>query len=276
MPEVQVTLIAENTARGVGLLGEHGLAWWIDTGTHRVLFDTGQGMTLMHNAERLGIDLARADAIVLSHGHYDHVSGLEDALAQSASASLWLHPAATERKYIRASNGKPRRVSTDFMERGDFGARRNVHLVTTPQEVVSGVWVTGEVPRCNDFEDTGGPFYLDEQLAQVDPIRDDMSLFLPQRERVSVIFGCAHAGSANTLAHILGHCGELPVDTLLGGLHLAAASAQRMERTVALLHELSPRRMGFCHCTGAAAIRRLAREFPEAMEDLHAGSRLTL
>ncbi len=90
---IALTLLSENTVRGAGLLGEHGLAYWLDTGTHRVLFDTGQGMALQPNAAKLGIDLGRADAIVLSHGHYDHVSGLPMALQAAPAAELWFHPA---------------------------------------------------------------------------------------------------------------------------------------------------------------------------------------
>lgn len=271
-----ITLLSENTARGAGLLGEHGLAWWIDTGSHRVLFDTGQGMTLEHNAARLGIDLSRADAIVLSHGHYDHVSGLPAVLAASPRATLWFHPAATARKFIRGADGRARRISTDFMERAEFGAERAVRRVTAPSEIVPGVWVTGEVPRGNDYEDVGGPFFLDESMEMPDPILDDMSLYLPRPEGLSVIFGCAHAGAVNTLDHVFQQTGKLPVHTLVGGLHLAAASAERMERTIETLRTLNPERMGFCHCTGAHAVHRLWNEFPAATMELHAGKRVTL
>ena len=272
----QITILSENTARGAGLLGEHGLAYWLDTGAHRVLFDTGQGMALQHNAAKLGIDLGRADAIVLSHGHYDHVSGLPAALQAAPGAALWFHPAATGRKFIRGADGEARRISTDFMEHADFGQARVVHRVTAPAEVVPGVWVTGEVPRTNDFEDVGGPFFLDESLEKPDPIADDMALYLPGPDGLSVVFGCAHAGAVNTLEHIFRQTGKVPVHTLIGGLHLAAASPVRMDRTVAALRELRPRRMGFCHCTGAHAIHRLWQEFPEACFEVHAGMRLVL
>lgn len=272
----QITILSENTARERGILGEHGLAYWLDTGTHRVLFDTGQGMALLPNAARLGIDLGRADTIVLSHGHYDHVSGLPDALRAAPEAELWFHPAAIQRKFIRDADGKARRISTDFMERADFGATRLVHQVSGPEEIVPGVWVTGEVPRTNDFEDTGGPFFLDEALEKPDPIADDMALYLPGPGGLSVIFGCAHAGAVNTLDHIIRHTGSMPCDTLIGGLHLAAASPGRMDRTVTALRALAPRRMGFCHCTGPGAIHRLWQEFPEACLEVHAGKRLVL
>jgi 7,8-dihydropterin-6-yl-methyl-4-(beta-D-ribofuranosyl)aminobenzene 5'-phosphate synthase len=271
-----ITLLAENTVRGAGLIGEHGLAWWIDTGTHRVLFDSGQGMALLRNAKILGVDLSKTAAIVLSHGHYDHVSGLPDALAAAPTADLWLHPAATEPKFIRGKDGRARRISTGFMERGDFGNQRKAHRITAPAEVVPGVWVTGEVPRTNNYEDVGGPFFLDGEMQQPDPIVDDMALYLPHDGLVSVVFGCAHAGSVNTLDHIFQQVGRLPVDTLVGGLHLAEASPQRMDRTVAILRGLAPRFMAFGHCTGAHAVHRLWNEFPAECHELHVGRRFEL
>lgn len=268
-----LTILSENTVRGAGLLGEHGLAYWLDTGTHRVLFDTGQGMVLQHNAAKLGIDLATADAIVLSHGHYDHVSGLPLALAAAPSAELWFHPAASKLKFIRSAEGRSRRISTDFMERGDFGNTRTVHRVVEPAEIVPGVWVTGGIPRANDFEDVGGPFFLDDAMEIPDPIADDMAMYLTGAVGLSVIFGCAHAGAMNTIDHIFQQTGKLPVDTLVGGLHLAAASSERMDRTVAMLHALAPRRMIFGHCTGASAIGCLRSEFPAASMEMHVGKR---
>lgn len=273
-----VTLLAENTARGLGVLGEHGLAWWIDTGTHRVLFDTGQGLVLAPNARRLGADLATTHAIALSHGHYDHVGGLETALAAATAATLYLHPDAVCRRFT-GSDRKPlgRRLSTDFMETEAFRtAGRRVVVSREPQEVAPGVWTTGEIPRTNDFEDVGGPFFLDEQLTRPDPILDDQTVFFSGREGTVVVLGCAHAGVVNTLEHIRTLTHGAPLHTVMGGMHLLNADERRLDRTFAALRKLGVQRFGPNHCTGYTAAARFQHEFPGRCFQCAAGSRLEL
>jgi 7,8-dihydropterin-6-yl-methyl-4-(beta-D-ribofuranosyl)aminobenzene 5'-phosphate synthase len=272
---ITLTILVENTARGAGILGEHGLAFWIDTGMHRVLFDTGQGMALLNNAQVLGVDLSQANAIVLSHGHFDHVGGLEAALAAAPGVPLFLHPRAVEPKFTGTDPAAVRRVSIPFMETESFrrGGRRVV-ATSEPCEVVPGVWATGEIPRTNDFEDTGGPFFLDAALTQPDPLLDDQAVYLPTPQGVIVICGCAHAGVVNTLHHIARLIGGAPVRALFGGLHLENASPRRLEETMRALRASPPRQMGLCHCTGLAAIRRLWAEFPDHCVPAHAGWRL--
>ncbi|MEF2574746.1 MAG: MBL fold metallo-hydrolase, partial [Eisenbergiella sp.] len=69
---MKITVLTENTANKRGLLGEHGLSVLIEVRGKKLLFDTGQSSVYVRNAERLGMRLDDADAVVLSHGHYDH------------------------------------------------------------------------------------------------------------------------------------------------------------------------------------------------------------
>ena len=272
---ISLTILVENTARGAGILGEHGLSFWIDTGAHRVLFDTGQGMALIHNAARLGIDLSLADAIVLSHGHFDHVGGLEAALTAAPRAPLFLHPRAVEPKFIGTDPAATRRISTTYVETESFlHDERQVIFTREPCEVAPGVWATGQIPRTNDFEDTGGPFFLDPALTRPDPLLDDQAFYLSTSQGIIVICGCAHAGVVNTLSHIARLTGDAPVRALFGGLHLENASVRRMEETVRALRACQPHQIGCCHCTGLVAIRRLWDEFPGVCLQVYAGRRL--
>lgn len=270
-----ITVLSENTARGMGILGEHGLAWWIDTGVNRVLFDTGQGLVLKTNAQRLGVDLRTADAIILSHGHLDHVGGLETVLGAAPEACLYLHPRAIEPKFT-GSDGKPcgRRLSSAYMETESFRTSgRRVILTRDSQEVVPGVWTTGEIPRTNDFEDTGGPFFLDEAMTAPDPLLDDQAVYFAGREGLVVVLGCAHAGVVNTLRRIEDLTKGAPIDTVVGGMHLERADKRRLSETVAELRKLGVRRFGANHCTGIAAITQLRQEFPGHCVQCAAGTR---
>jgi 7,8-dihydropterin-6-yl-methyl-4-(beta-D-ribofuranosyl)aminobenzene 5'-phosphate synthase len=270
---ITITVLVENMARGDGVLGEHGLSLWVDTGRHRVLFDTGQGMALIPNAERLGIDLSTADAVVLSHGHMDHVGGLESVWPLTRRAELHIHPRTTERKYS-GSTGRARCSSVPYVEQRRFALpERAIRVTTERHEVVPGVFSTGEIPRVTDFEDTGGPLFLDDSLQQPDLVLDEQSLYLPTSEGVLILTGCAHAGVINTMIHVSRWTDSAPVRFILGGWHLENASTLRMAETIRHLRVHGVRQLGFCHCTGAAPGRRLWSEFPDLCAPVHVGAK---
>jgi len=143
-----------------------------------------------------------------------------------------------------------------------------------PQEIAPGVWLTGEVPRVNGYEDVGGPLFLDEAMRRSDPILDDQSLFLVGREGTVVVLGCAHAGLVNTLEHIRTLTHGAPIHTVVGGMHLLNAGERRLAETVAALRRLGVQRLGPNHCTGPAATALFWREFPGCCMQCCAGTRL--
>ena len=74
---MRFTVLNENTAGKRGFLAEHGLSVLIVHQGRKLLFDTGQTDVFLHNAEKIGETLSDLDAIILSHGHFDHCGGLE-------------------------------------------------------------------------------------------------------------------------------------------------------------------------------------------------------
>lgn len=269
-----ITVVVENTARRPGTLGEHGFACWIEAGTQRVLFDTGQGQTLAHNASHLQIDLAHANAIVLSHGHFDHTGGLRYAYHLAGNARLFLHPQVLCRRYS-CHNGRGREIGLASMTEPDICMEgQRLVWTTQPTEVVSGVFVTGEIPRQTDYEDTGGSFFLDADCHEPDPIRDDQALYVDTDAGIVVVLGCAHAGVVNTLNYIRVTT-RRPIHAVIGGTHLVNASPQRLTRTIAALRDMNIQIIAPAHCTGPYATAALWTAFPDEIADCSVGTQWT-
>lgn len=270
---IRITVLVENTAVGQGLLAEHGLACWIEYGSRRLLFDSGQGLVLANNAYRLGIPLYDADLIALSHGHYDHTGGLAGPLGRNPRGTVFAHPACVASKYMRTSNGDVRDVGIPEPARRAMKKRASSWIKTVePSCLVDGLTATGPIPRVTDFEDTGGPFFLDPECRQPDPLEDDQALFFDTTEGTVVLLGCAHAGVINTLLYIRQLTGGRPIHAVLGGLHLVQASAKRLERTIEELQRLAVQRLGPAHCTGSRAVAALWNAFPRQCFDYHVGT----
>ena len=267
---VRITVLVENTAFGRGVCGEHGLAFWIEAGSQRVLFDTGQtGEVLVHNAEQLGIDLASVDAVVISHG------GLREVLQRAPGARLFLHPGALARRFTRRRDGAVHEIGIPSGIDDVFLREHAASLTYTDQSTAITPWlqVTGQVPRVNDLEDTGGDFYLDQACKGTDPIVDDQATFLDTPDGSVVLLGCGHAGVVNTLQHVQELTGGRPIHVVIGGMHLINASPDRVDWTVRALRGYTVGLLAPAHCTGARAQARLWSEFQDSWMPCPVGTR---
>lgn len=263
--DIRITVLIENTVFNAGLKAEHGLSLWIEYGDKKILFDTGQSDLILQNARTLGIDLAQTDIIILSHGHYDHTGGLKKVLKLAEDARVYFHPSALERKY-QFKQGRIREIGItqevrDLIKK--YVKDKKAFHTQKETEVFPGFSITGQVPRKNDFEDTGGKFYLDEGGESVDRITDDQALFIESSKGMIVILGCAHSGVVNTIEHITNLTGGIRIHTIIGGMHLINANDDRIEKTINAVGKYDIVKLYPCHCTGEKAKRKLWQHFPE-------------
>jgi 7,8-dihydropterin-6-yl-methyl-4-(beta-D-ribofuranosyl)aminobenzene 5'-phosphate synthase len=280
--KTSITTLVENTVNIGGLRGEHGLSFLIRTPTAKILFDTGQSGLVLSNAERMGLDLKDLDAVVLSHGHYDHTGGLVEILNVAASARVFAHPAAVEPKFSQNADGSSRFIGMNqeaaaairSRERTAASGQPTVTWSKGPQEIAGGVWATGEVPRQTEYEDTGGRFFLDSACNHPDPLLDDQSLFFETAEGIVVVLGCCHAGLINTLKHVAQLCGGKPIRAVVGGMHLISAGPDRMHGTIEALRQYDGQRLYPAHCTGFSAVTQLATAFPDRCSPCPVGTRI--
>jgi 7,8-dihydropterin-6-yl-methyl-4-(beta-D-ribofuranosyl)aminobenzene 5'-phosphate synthase len=272
---LRLTAVVDNLAQREGLLAEHGLAFFVEADDSRILFDTGQGDALWQNARELGVPLDRLDAIVLSHGHYDHTGALAEVLKQAPAAAIYLHPAAAEPKYLRNASPPHRYAGIPVAGRRSLeAASGRVVWTQAPQAVTPGVTVTGEIPRRTAFEDTGGPFFRDAACETEDSVPDDQALVLETVAGVVVLLGCAHAGVVNTLERVAEIANRSQILAVAGGMHLRSASEDRLRKTADALEAFGAGTILPCHCTGANALAFLEPRFGRRLRECFAGCSL--
>jgi 7,8-dihydropterin-6-yl-methyl-4-(beta-D-ribofuranosyl)aminobenzene 5'-phosphate synthase len=270
---IKIVVLTDNAVAQPVLMGEHGLAFWIDMGARCILFDTGQTGLLASNASELGVDLDAVDTIVLSHGHYDHTSGLADVLRQSESpVAVYAHPDALSPKYTKGKLGVRHIGMPAECREALAGGHCRLTLSRRPAEIAPGVWTTGEIPRRHPEEAISEPFCRDPEGREADVLLDDQALFIDTAQGTIVVLGCAHAGPINTLDHVQGLTGGKPVRAVLGGLHLRSETDARVAWTVRELHRFNLGLLAPMHCTGPKAVSALWVAFPLACQAGGAGA----
>lgn len=269
------------------LIAEHGFSALVtvtkDGRARRLMFDAGLSTgALAHNMDVLDIALGDIEAIVMSHGHFDHVGGLHGLVARKGARRLpmLLHPDFWLRRRIAIPGRDPLELPT--ASRGALeGAGFEVIEGTAPSLLLDrSVLVTGEVARTTEFE-RGFPVHQAQRDGAwtADPlILDDQALVANVRDRgLVVLTGCGHGGIVNIVRHAQALTGEDRVHAIIGGFHLAGPVFEPIiPATVEALAAFAPSMVVPAHCTGFPAVRALADALPGAFTLNSAGTRFLL
>lgn len=260
-PSCRITFLVDDHSSMPGLSAEHGLACFVETPTTAGLFDTGQSSLFIENARALGVDLAKAEWVVLSHGHYDHTGGLEAFLRQYPNVPVYAHSHALRPRYARDDDGSYRGIGIRGARTESFPPR----VLPTDEGlfVAEGLWVTGTIPRRTQEDGSAGRFYVEgmgDSLAS-DPFVDDQALVIESGQGIVVLLGCAHAGVENTVRHVQEHFPDHHLHAVVGGMHLHERTGAEIGPLVAFLQGIGVKEVGPAHCTGDHATGLLKAAF---------------
>jgi 7,8-dihydropterin-6-yl-methyl-4-(beta-D-ribofuranosyl)aminobenzene 5'-phosphate synthase len=286
--------------RGIWVLGgnclccaAHGLSCLITTHSGSVsrtlLFDTGpEDGVFQQNVSRLGASLARVDAIVLSHGHWDHGGAMLRALQLIRDRNggrqipYYAHPDMFRTRALKLPTG----VLMQMEDVPSIAALRshgaNVINTTEAQLILGGTaYVSGEIARITPFE-TGLPGQhrrtLDGKGWELDElIMDERFVAVNVRGKGLVVFtACSHAGVVNVLEQARASFPDTPLFAVLGGLHLSGTNERVIPETVEALRKFDLSVIAAGHCTGWRAMSALANAFGESkLAPLSVGKRYT-
>jgi 7,8-dihydropterin-6-yl-methyl-4-(beta-D-ribofuranosyl)aminobenzene 5'-phosphate synthase len=248
-----------------------------------ILFDAGVTPTgVVENMRRLEILPGDIETVVLSHGHWDHVAGMEGVAKELGRRNLpvLIHPAFWRRRRIAIPGLEPAELpatSRSALEAAGF----EIVEERQPSFLLDGsVLVTGEVDRTTSFE-TGFMGHEAHVHGSWEPdplILDDQAIVMRLAGRgLVVLTGCGHAGIVNVVRHAQRLTGETGVAAVVGGFHLSGPMFEPIiEPTVAAFDELKPELLMPAHCTGWKAVHRLAARFPDAFVQSTVGTTIGL
>jgi 7,8-dihydropterin-6-yl-methyl-4-(beta-D-ribofuranosyl)aminobenzene 5'-phosphate synthase len=257
------------------LVAEHGFSALVTVTKagreHRFLFDAGTSPDgVAENMRRLDIDPGSIEAIVCSHGHFDHTGGIEGLIRVLGRANLpvLIHPHFWRRRRVVLPGREPMEIPTTS-RRALAEAGFDVIEEQQPSFLFDrSVLVTGEVPRTTGYE----PGFPPQQAWigggwQPDPlVLDDQALILNVTgQGLVVITGCGHAGVINIARYAQRLTGGQPLYALLGGFHLNGPLFEPLiPRVLDELAVLNPGVLAPAHCTGWRAQHAMSARFPDA------------
>ena len=247
---------------------EHGLSLLVSYGEKNILFDCGSSEKLLYNGKKLGVDLGKLDAVVLSHSHYDHAGGFRYLAERYPVRRVYTGPGFFEPKYARGENCY-KNLSAGFDR--DFLEERGIAhgVVEGAAEILPGVYVISGFHRREPMETIPARFVrLTEAGLVPDDFRDELCLAVETGEGLVLLVGCAHPGILNMAGHVRGLL-DKPIRGVFGGTHLAEADTQRVRRTVEALQQMGVTLLGLSHCSGDRA-EALIRE-REGITGCHLG-----
>jgi 7,8-dihydropterin-6-yl-methyl-4-(beta-D-ribofuranosyl)aminobenzene 5'-phosphate synthase len=267
----RITILYDAFGPPSALVKDWGFAALVEYGGKRVLFDTGNDAKIFEsNVRQLGIDLTRLDAVVISHRHGDHTSGLthllevnsgvtiytphESAFFKSQALAGFLEPQPGLPPDLRYYDGKPpeRWVSGTPWEKGRF------EIVTATTEILPGFYVlTTRSQKPGTME------------------MNEASLAVRTPRGLAVIVGCSHPG----VERIVAEAAKIDprIYMVAGGFHLVLTPREEIERTAdALYSNLKVERVAPGHCTSEKGFAVFLDRFKERFDRAGLGAVVAL
>lgn len=268
-------------------VAEHGFSALVEITKgdrrHRVLFDTGISPDgVVENMALLGIDPSTIEAIVCSHGHFDHTTGLDGLIRTLGRTEMpvLIHPHFWRRRRLLLSGREPQEIPTTSrraLEDAGFDILEDRHPSFLFER---SVLVTGEVARTTGYEAgfPGQQAWVDGSW-EADPlVLDDQALIIDVKHKGLVVMtGCGHAGVVNICRYARRLARERPLYSVLGGFHLNGPHFEPLiPQVCADLGAMHPQVVVPAHCTGWRAQHALAAHFGDAFVPNSVGTRYEL
>jgi 7,8-dihydropterin-6-yl-methyl-4-(beta-D-ribofuranosyl)aminobenzene 5'-phosphate synthase len=267
----RITIIYDAFGAPSDLQKDWGFAALVEYGGRQILFDTGNNAKFFaHNVKRLGIDLSRLDAVVISHRHGDHTSGLAHLLEVNPSVKIYV---PQEGAFFKGT--LPREFLKPYP---DLPANLHYYEGKPPERVVSGTpWEKANFEIVTNTREILPGFYVLTTQSQKPGTLEmnEASLAVRTPKGLAVVVGCSHPG----VEKILGETVKIDprLYTVTGGFHLVLTPQEEVQRVANVLDDtLKIERVAPGHCTSELGFAVFLDRFKERFDQAGVGAAITL
>jgi 7,8-dihydropterin-6-yl-methyl-4-(beta-D-ribofuranosyl)aminobenzene 5'-phosphate synthase len=267
----RVTVLYDAFGNPSDLKKDWGFAALVEYGGRRILFDTGNNAEFFRfNVERLGVDLTRLDAAVISHRHGDHTTGLTHLIQRNPTLRIYtpqegaFFRGAAPRTFIARHPGLPPNLQyfdgkepTQWVS-GSPWPTGNFETVTATKEIFPGLFVI------TTRSEKPGTLEMNE-----------VSLAVRTPRGLAVVVGCSHPG----VEHILENAAKIDARlfTVVGGFHLVQTPEAEIRRVATQLRDtLKLERVAPAHCTSELGFAVFLEQFKGRIDHAGVGSIVAL
>ena len=277
---MRIINLIENRPGRSGCVSAHGLSFYIETKSHKLILDLGPSEKTVENAESIGISLSAVDIVVLSHGHYDHSGGILPFAEINKKAVIYMQESAVNDFYADEGETEPVRyryigIDKNISDLPQVRYLRGDHRIDDEIELFTIKERSHRIPFTNK-----DLLIRDEDGYRSDDFIHEQYLVIRQRERTILMSGCAHNGILSILDAFCEKYGKTP-DLVISGFHLmkdteySDAEIREIEDIARELNDYSTKFIT-CHCTGIPAFELMRKIMGEKLEYVHSGEEICL
>lgn len=260
-------ILVDNKTESLSCRAEWGLAIAIETQGHKILFDTGASSMFADNAKAIGVDLSEMEALVISHGHYDHTEGVAAFVEINDKAPIYLHRDALGDTYGEI-DGEIEDFSCGILWSEEFTEmlKPRIRLREGTYKILDNVTVVGNIPWHPAFSATerffrkirvsGAPGSEELSFVQ-DNMDHEQFLVVEEGDVIHIFSGCSHKGVMATLEHARRLFPDKKIASLIAGMHMFPLSSQRQDEIIDAMMKLDVDWLVPLHCTGMEAILKM-------------------